>query len=181
MTWTISDSGTTSALTIGTETTLATDTNNGTFVFQTETANMVAGDMLEARVYTINLSGGTLTQTWKGTWAGLQINNEKISPPIASDQSVKCTLLQRGGTITITTVTGTVPSGSLVTGQTSGATAYVYQPGGGNVSGTTTTVVMVTGSVPFTNGETIQLSVGNSFVLNAAPAGRTFAWKMLRI
>lgn len=98
MTWTLSDSGTTSALTIGTETTLATDTNNGTFVLQVDTSNLALGDLLEIRVYTINLSGGSLTQSWKGTYQNAQINNEKISPPIASDQSIKCTLNQTAGT-----------------------------------------------------------------------------------
>jgi hypothetical protein len=98
MTWTLSDSGTTSALTIGTEATLATDTNNGTFVLEVDTSNLVLGDLLEIRVYTITLSGGTLTQAWKGTYQHAQINNHKISPPVASDQSVKCTLKQTAGT-----------------------------------------------------------------------------------
>jgi hypothetical protein len=98
MTWTLSDSGTTSALTIGTETTLATDTNNGTFVLEVDTSNLALGDLLEIRVYTITLSGGTLTQAWKGTYQHAQINNHKISPPIASDQSIKCTLKQTAGT-----------------------------------------------------------------------------------
>ena len=53
MTWTLSDSGTTSALTIGTETTLATDTNNGTFVLEVDGSNMAIGDWLIVRAYTI--------------------------------------------------------------------------------------------------------------------------------
>ncbi len=98
MTWTLSQSGTTSALTVGTETTLATDTNNGTFVLEVDTSNLALGDLLEIRVYTITLSGGTLTQAWKGTYQHAQINNHKVSPPIASDQSCKCTLKQAAGT-----------------------------------------------------------------------------------
>ena len=98
MTWTLSDSGTTSALVINTETTLATDTNNGTFIPQIETTNLANGDILEVRDYTICLSGGTLTQSWKGTYQHAQLNNEKISPPIASDQSIKVTLKQTAGT-----------------------------------------------------------------------------------
>lgn len=98
MTWTLSDSGTTAALTIGTETTLATDTNNGTFVLEVDTTNLANGDLLEIRIYTITLSGGTLTQAWKGTYQHAQINNHKISPPVASDQSIKCTLNQTAGT-----------------------------------------------------------------------------------
>jgi hypothetical protein len=93
MIWTLSDNGTTSSLNVASgETTLATDTNNGTFVFQIDLSNMVLGDLVEVRVYTITLSGGSLIQTWKGTYQHVQINNIKISPPIASDQSIKCTI-----------------------------------------------------------------------------------------
>lgn len=98
MTWTLSDSGTTSSLTIGSETTLATDTNNGTFVLEVDTSNLALGDVLEVRIYTITLSGGSLIQAWKSTYANAQINNHKISPPVASDQSIKCTLNQVAGT-----------------------------------------------------------------------------------
>lgn len=98
MSWTLSDNGTTSALTIGTETTLATDTNNGTFALEVDTSNLALGDLLEIRIYTITLSGGSLTQAWKGVFQNAQINNHKISPPVASDQSIKCTLKQTAGT-----------------------------------------------------------------------------------
>lgn len=98
MTWVLADSGTTSALSIGVETTLATDTTNGTFVLEVDVSNLVNGDLLEIRVYTITLNGGSLTQAWKGTYQHAQINNHKISPPVASDQSIKCTLNQQAGT-----------------------------------------------------------------------------------
>jgi hypothetical protein len=93
MTWILSDSGTTAALNVASgETTLATDTNNGTFVLEVDTSNLVIGDLLEIRVYTITLSAGALVQAWKGTYQNAQINNHKISPPIASDQSCKTTV-----------------------------------------------------------------------------------------
>jgi hypothetical protein len=99
MTWTLADSGTTAALTLTSETTLATDTSNGTFVLEVDTSNMVLGDVTEIRVYTITLSGGTLTQAWKDVCqGGLIINNHRISPPVASDQSIKCTITQQLGT-----------------------------------------------------------------------------------
>lgn len=98
MAWTLSDSGTTAALTINTETTLATDTNNGTFVLEVDTSNLALGDLLEIRIYTVTLSGGTLTQVWKGTYQHVQINKHKVSPPIVTDQSIKCTLKQTAGT-----------------------------------------------------------------------------------
>jgi hypothetical protein len=98
MTWTLSSSGTTSALSINSETVLVTDTNNATFVFEVDTSNVVNGDLLEVRLYTITLAGGALVQAWKGTYQHAQLNNHKISPPIASDQSLKCTLKQTAGT-----------------------------------------------------------------------------------
>jgi hypothetical protein len=98
MTWTLSSSGTTAALTITSETTLVTDSNNATFVLEVDTSNLVNGDLLEIRLYTITLSGGALVQAWKGTYQHAQLNNHKISPPIASDQSLKCTLNQQAGT-----------------------------------------------------------------------------------
>jgi hypothetical protein len=98
MTWVLDSSGTTAALTIGTETTLATSTQNATFVGQVDTSNLVNGDVLEIRVYTINLSGGSLTQTWKGTYQNIQIDNEKVTPFVASDQSFRITLNQTAGT-----------------------------------------------------------------------------------
>lgn len=178
MSWSVSASGTTSALTLGSETTLTTDsTHNATFVFQFNTSNLALGDILRPGIYTNTLSSGSRTQTWTATFANVQTENEKVSPFVASDQSIQVTLKQTSGTISISSVTGTIPDSSIVTGLTSGATAIVHPPGGGNVSGSSTVVQMLSGT--FTNGETIQLSAGNSFVLAAAPTGRTFDWKLL--
>ena len=95
MTWTVSASGTTTALTTS-ELTLATDTTNGTFVLEVETSNMALGDLFEIRVYTA--TGGTTAQAWKGAYQHAQINNHKISPPVASDASIKGTVTQVAGT-----------------------------------------------------------------------------------
>jgi hypothetical protein len=40
-------------------TTLATDTNNATFVLEVDTSSLALGDLLEIRVYTVTLSGGS--------------------------------------------------------------------------------------------------------------------------
>ena len=99
MAWTLSQSGTTAALSVGTETDLGTaDTNNATFVLEFDASNLVLGDLLEVRIYTKTLSSGSLVQAWKGTYQHAQTNNHKISPPIASDQSFKATLKQVAGT-----------------------------------------------------------------------------------
>lgn len=99
MTWTLSQSGTTSALTVGTETTLGTaDTNNATFWSFVDTSNMAAGDALEIRIKSINLTGGSLKQLWKGSFQGVQTNPLKELPPIPSDLSYSVTLKQTAGT-----------------------------------------------------------------------------------
>lgn len=99
MTWTLDQSGTTSALTIGTETQLGSNsTTNATYQVKFNTANMVNGDILEARAYTQDISTGSLIQVWKGVYAHIQINNVKQSPPIPSDISLKVTLKQTAGT-----------------------------------------------------------------------------------
>jgi hypothetical protein len=199
MTWTLSDSGTTSALTIGSETILATDTNNGTFVFETDTTNMANGDLLEARVYTITLSGSALAQAWKGSYQNVQTNIHKISPPIATDQSIKCTLKQSGGTINISTslTTGTIANGVYFIGSSSSAQGIVRILGGTSVTSAaqvaTITVIMSTvgGAQSLSSGEQVNVasatnstavsSANGTFTMNGLPTGRTFAWKMLRI
>jgi hypothetical protein len=98
MTWTVSQSGTTSALTVGTETTLGSaDTNNATFSGFVDTSNMAAGDVLEIRVKAGNLTT-TLLQVWKGTYASVQTDPLKELPFIPSDQAYSVTLKQTAGT-----------------------------------------------------------------------------------
>jgi hypothetical protein len=77
--------------------TLATDTNNGSFVLEVDATPLAGGDTLEAFIYTITLSGGAAALAWKGSWANVQLTGHKISPPIASDQSLTVAILQRLG------------------------------------------------------------------------------------
>jgi hypothetical protein len=99
MTWTLDQSGTTSALTVGTETQLGSNsTTNATYVLKFNTSNMANGDVLEARIYAQDISSGSVIQFWKGVFANVQTNPGKQSIPIASDISLKCTLKQVAGT-----------------------------------------------------------------------------------
>ena len=98
MSWSLSSSGTTAALTIGAETTLTTDTTNATYVLEVDTSALVLGDLLEMRVSTVTIKDGPMVQSWKGTYQHAQVNNHKISLPVASDQSIRCTLKQTAGT-----------------------------------------------------------------------------------
>lgn len=98
MTWTVSASGS-NTLVIGTETTLTTDTTNGTYYFETDITNLAAGDVLELRIYTMTLSGGTLRVAWKTTFGPIPpIQDIAPSPPQPSDQSLRITLKQTAGT-----------------------------------------------------------------------------------
>lgn len=98
MTWALSASGTQSC-TIGTEFTLATDTTNATYYFDCDIANLVNGDILELRIYTMTLAGGTLRVAWKSTYGPVPpVNAITPSPPQPSDQSLRITLKQTAGT-----------------------------------------------------------------------------------
>jgi hypothetical protein len=98
MTWTVSSSGTQTA-TINTEHNLvAADTNNASFVLKVDCTNLVNGDVLELRLYTMVLSTGALNLAWKGSYSNAQAIIVKQSPFVPSDQSIKATLKQIAGT-----------------------------------------------------------------------------------
>lgn len=98
MTWAVSGSGTQTAV-VNTEHNLVTDTTNGTYYFQVRCNNMVAGDVVELRIYTMTLAGGTLELTWKTTVGpSLPITPVLAFPPQPSDISIKATLKQIAGT-----------------------------------------------------------------------------------
>lgn len=98
MTWAVSASGTVTAV-VNTESTLVTDTTNGTYYFQVRTNNMANGDVVELRIYTMTLAAGTLETTWKTT-VGPSLPTAIVvaSPPQPSDQSIRVTLKQVAGT-----------------------------------------------------------------------------------
>lgn len=95
MTWTVSASGAATTVPSTVEVTLATDTTNGTYVLEVDTSNMTLGDLLSIRVYTATVT--TTGQAWMGTYQHAQASNHKLSPPIASDVSIKCSLTMPAG------------------------------------------------------------------------------------
>jgi hypothetical protein len=96
--WTLDSSGTQTAV-ISTEHTLATSTTNGTFQFITRLNNLALGDIVELRLYTITLTGGTLEVCFLGVYGpSLPVAIVSVSPPMASDISLRCTLKQTAGT-----------------------------------------------------------------------------------
>jgi hypothetical protein len=98
VTWAVSGSGTQTAV-VNTEHNLATDTINGTYYFQVRCNNLQPGDVVELRIYTMTLSGGTLEQTWKTTVGpSIPVSPVLAFPPQPSDVSIKVTLKQIAGT-----------------------------------------------------------------------------------
>jgi len=91
-------SSTGSGVTATFEHVLYQDSTNGTIVGEWDTSNLASGDLVELRVYTITLSGGSYVQMWKGTYQHVQVANHKSSPPIASDQATETTIKQLAGT-----------------------------------------------------------------------------------
>ena len=97
MTWSLSSSGTQTSV-ISTEHTLTTDVTNGTYYFEVDITNLANGDVLELRIYTITLSGGTLHVAWKSTYGPIPpVQDIAPSPPQPSDQSIRATLRQTAG------------------------------------------------------------------------------------
>lgn len=97
MAWTVSSSGT-QAATVGTEITLFTDTTNATYYFEVDASNMAIGDVVELRIYTMTLTGGTLRQAWVNTFGpSPPICPIIVSPSQPSNNSLQVTLKQISG------------------------------------------------------------------------------------
>lgn len=96
-------SGTQSA-TVTTEHFLSSPNVAGTFVLKVDTVNMVAGDVLELRVYVMVLTGGTQRVAYLYRCADVQPTDDliKVSVPISNDltdtNAVRFSLTQSKGT-----------------------------------------------------------------------------------
>ena len=93
----------TKTATIGTEHELLNVAEAGSFQFKVDTNKLVAGDVLELRVYTIVLTGGTPQVEWSDAYPGVQTDDViKVSPWITNEltdaKSVQFTLKQTNGT-----------------------------------------------------------------------------------
>jgi hypothetical protein len=96
MAWTVDGSGSQTA-TIGTEHNVSTPTTNATYVFCVDTKNMVNIDLVELRCYDM-VDGTNYALMWKGTYQHIQINNNKVSPPLAVTTQAKFSIKQTAGT-----------------------------------------------------------------------------------
>lgn len=100
---TASGSGTQTA-TVTTEHTLLDVATAGVYTLHVDTVNMVAGDVLELRIYQIILTSGTRRVAYVTSYAGAQPTDDviKISVPIGNELtdsgSLRFTLKQTFGT-----------------------------------------------------------------------------------
>lgn len=83
---TLQASGTTTP-TVGVEDQLADTNVAGVFTFHIDTVNMVAGDVLEVRIYQMIITAGTSRVAYVQSYAGTQPTDDiiKISVPIGND------------------------------------------------------------------------------------------------
>lgn len=92
-------SGTTAALTVGTETTLGTtDTSNHDYILALDLGAMALGDVIEVRIYTILLAAGTERVAYMRRYKHVQAEPIKYSVPVPADISFRATLKQVSGT-----------------------------------------------------------------------------------
>lgn len=95
-------SGTQTATGGGTEDFLTSPNVAGTFVLMVDTVNMVAGDILDLKVYKMVLTGGTTRVAYHQRYEGAQPTTDliKISVPISNEltdtNAVRFSLTQSG-------------------------------------------------------------------------------------
>lgn len=98
------DSSGTQSATVTTEHTLDDVATAGVFTLHVDTVNMVAGDILELRIYQMVLTSGTRRVAYLGTFYGAQATDDliKLSVPVSNELtdsgSLRFTLKQTFGT-----------------------------------------------------------------------------------
>lgn len=72
---------------VGTENFLSSPNVAGVYTFHIDTVNMVAGDVLQVRIYQIIITGGTTRVAYIASYYGAQPTDDiiKISVPIGND------------------------------------------------------------------------------------------------
>ncbi len=83
---------------VGTEHTLATSVTGKTYVLCVDCGAMVNGDILELRLLTKVLSGGTSRLAYYVVYAHIQGQPQKYSVPVPANIELVATLKQTAGT-----------------------------------------------------------------------------------
>jgi hypothetical protein len=98
MALTVTDSGTTAALT-SSPTVLATKTTGKTWVLALDLNNMAAGDVITLEVLVKTLTGSTERLLWSASWAHSQSGSPNVqTPPVPAPYSAKFQIKQPTGT-----------------------------------------------------------------------------------
>ena len=82
---------------IDTEHTLDTESTAGVYTLCVDTKNMVAGDIVVLRIKTKFAAGGTSGIAFEATYANVQAEPLKYSPPVPIITEIVCTLEQTDG------------------------------------------------------------------------------------
>ena len=93
---TVISSGTTTST--AAETVLASDTANHTYVLAIDTAAMLNGDIIELRLKSVVLSGGSTGLAYYAAYAHVQAEPIKFSVPVPANISISATLKRVAGT-----------------------------------------------------------------------------------
>lgn len=81
----------------GTEQDLATDTTNKTVILVVDTGAMANGDVVDLKLYTKVLDGGTERLAYQATYAHAQSEANKYSVPVPANIHLRATLKQVAG------------------------------------------------------------------------------------
>ncbi len=149
------------------------------FVPYIDLAAMVLGDWVQLSVEYLNRStGGTLRKAQLGNYHNTQELPVVYPPPLSVIESAKYYIRQRTGTMTITSMTGTVAVGDTVTGATSTATGVVEWM---DSAGTPTEIrIRVTSDgTAFQDAENAEVDGSNYLVLNDATPAQAFPWSVV--
>jgi hypothetical protein len=96
--------GTLTGHVIGTESIVTSVAGPGVFTFELDLATCVAGDVYMARIYKMMVTAGTARECLiGGPWAGVQLDNIKVSVPLMTSlsdaQALRFGITQIAGTL----------------------------------------------------------------------------------
>lgn len=87
---------------IGTEHFVSSPNAAGTYTFHIDLANLAAGDVVELRVYSMLLTGGTSRETYFQRFDGVQLFDIAVSEPVSTEltdaNALRFSVKQVGGT-----------------------------------------------------------------------------------
>lgn len=164
----------TQTATLGTTHSLTTITTAGAYVLKVN-VNTGLGDVLAVEGWTKTLTGSTSKLAFRRYFSDAQMEPNYQTDPLEIDHELIYKIRQDVGTMTITSMTGTVTEGSTVTGGTSGATGVVEWMD--NPTTPTEIRMRVTSDgTAFQDAEQAQVDGSNYLTLNDATPAVQYEW-----